>query len=72
MRELGLEENAPFRRNNLWGGALALGHPLGELGARIIITLNSIMKTEKPAARFGPATLCGGFGNANATLWEKI
>jgi acetyl-CoA acetyltransferase family protein len=72
LRELGIEENAPFRRTNLWGGALALGHPLGESGARIIVTLNSIMKMEKPEARFGLATLCGGFGNANATLWEKV
>ncbi|HOB86991.1 MAG TPA: thiolase family protein [Bacillota bacterium] len=71
LRELGIEENAPFKKTNLWGGALALGHPLGESGARIIITLNNIMKTDCPEARYGLATLCGGFGNANATLWEK-
>jgi acetyl-CoA acyltransferase len=72
LRELGIEENSPFRKTNLWGGALALGHPLGESGARIIITLNSIMKHELPGARYGLATLCGGFGNANASLWENI
>jgi acetyl-CoA acyltransferase len=71
LRELGLEENAPFKKTNLWGGALALGHPLGESGARIVITLNSIMKRDRPEARYGLAALCGGFGNANATLWEK-
>ncbi|NLA05362.1 MAG: thiolase family protein, partial [Firmicutes bacterium] len=71
LRELGLEENAPFKKTNLWGGALALGHPLGESGARIVITLNSIMKKDRPEARYGLAALCGGFGNANATLWEK-
>jgi len=71
LRDLGLENKAPFRKTNLWGGALALGHPLGESGARIIITLNNIMKTEMPKARYGLATLCGGFGNANATLWER-
>ncbi|NLA11286.1 MAG: thiolase family protein [Firmicutes bacterium] len=71
LRELGLEENAPFKKTNLWGGALALGHPLGESGARIVITLNNIMKHELPEARYGLASLCGGFGNANATLWEK-
>lgn len=72
LRELGLEENAPFKKTNLWGGALALGHPLGESGARIVITLNNIMKHELPEARYGLASLCGGFGNANATLWEKV
>lgn len=72
LRELGLEENAPFKKTNLWGGALALGHPLGESGARIIITLNNIMKTEKPDAKYGLATLCGGFGNGNASLWERV
>ncbi len=72
LRDLGLEENAPFAKTNLWGGALALGHPLGESGARIIVTLNNIMKYEKPEAKLGLATLCGGFGNANATLWERV
>ena len=72
LRELGFEENAPFKKTNLWGGALALGHPLGESGARIVITLNNIMKKDLPDARYGLAALCGGFGNANATLWEKV
>lgn len=72
LRELGVEDNAPFKKTNLWGGALALGHPLGESGARIIITLNSIMKKELPDAKRGVAMLCGGFGNGNASLWEKV
>ncbi|MEA1962025.1 MAG: thiolase family protein [Bacillota bacterium] len=72
LKELGLEDEIPFKKTNLWGGGLSLGHPLGESGARIVITLNNIMKTEKPDARFGLATLCGGFGNANATLWERV
>ncbi len=71
LRELGIAENAPFENVNVWGGALALGHPLGESGARIVITLNNIMKTDYPDAKRGVATLCGGFGNGNATLWEK-
>jgi len=69
LRELGIAENAPFANVNVWGGALALGHPLGESGARIVVTLNSIMKTDHPDATYGIAMLCGGFGNANATLW---
>lgn len=72
LRDLGIEENAPFEKTNLWGGALALGHPLGESGARIVITLNSIMKKDLPDARRGVAMLCGGFGNGNATLWERV
>ncbi len=72
VRELGIAENAPFDNINVWGGALALGHPLGESGARIIITLNSIMKTDYKDAKYGIATLCGGIGNANATLWQNV
>ena len=72
LRELGIEENAPFKKTNLWGGALALGHPLGQSGARIVVTLNNIMKTELPDAKYGLATLCGGFGNANAVLFERV
>jgi acetyl-CoA acetyltransferase family protein len=72
IRELGLGQNAPFDNINVWGGALALGHPLGESGCRIVITLNNIMKKDMPEAKRGVAMLCGGFGNANATLWEKV
>jgi acetyl-CoA acyltransferase len=72
LRELGIAENAPFDNVNVWGGALALGHPLGESGCRIVITLSNSRKTDFPDAQRGVATLCGGFGNANATLWEKV
>lgn len=72
LRELGVAENAPFDNVNVRGGALALGHPLGESGARIIVTLNNIMKTDFKDAKYGVATLCGGFGNANASLWENV
>lgn len=72
VRELGIARNAPFENVNVWGGALALGHPLGESGCRIVVTLNSIMKTDFSHVRYGVATLCGAFGNANATLWENV
>lgn len=72
IRELGIGHNAPFDNINVWGGALALGHPLGESGCRIVITLNNIMKRDFPEAKRAIATLCGGFGNANATLWERV
>ncbi len=72
LRDLGIAENAPFDNVNVWGGALALGHPLGESGVRLIVTLNNIMKTDYKDAKYGLATLCGGFGNANASLWQNV
>ena len=73
IRELKLDnENAPFKRVNVWGGALALGHPLGESGARIVVTLLNVLSTEFPAAKYGLASLCGAFGNAGALLIEKV
>ncbi|MEN6432392.1 MAG: thiolase family protein [Smithella sp.] len=72
VRELGIEENAPFKNVNIWGGATALGHPLGESGCRLSVTLNTIMKTERKDARYGCATLCGGWGIGNAILWENV
>ena len=72
VRNLGIAENAPFENVNMWGGALALGHPLGESGVRLPVTLSNVMKNEVPDAKYGMAMMCGGFGNGNATLWEKV
>ena len=72
VRDLGIEQNAPFKKTNIWGGALALGHPLGQSGARLLVTLNNIMKHERTDAKYGVAALCGGFGNGNAILWERV
>ena len=73
IRDLKLDnENAPFNRVNVWGGALALGHPLGQSGARIIVTLLNVLKTDFPEAKYGVASLCGAFGNAGALLVEKV
>jgi acetyl-CoA acyltransferase len=73
IRELKLDnENAPYKKVNTWGGAMALGHPLGQSGARIIVTLLNRLKTDFPNEKYGLATLCGGFGNANAVLIEKV
>ncbi|WGL97862.1 acetyl-CoA C-acyltransferase FadA [Arsenophonus sp. aPb] len=55
---------------NLHGGAIALGHPLGCSGARIITSLLNIM--ERKDAQFGLATMCIGFGQGIATLIERI
>ncbi len=67
LRELGI----PFEKANQWGGALAIGHPLGQSGTRITVTLNSIMKAN-PSYKLGMSTLCVGFGQGNATLWERV
>lgn len=74
IRELKLEDtdNVPFKKVNSWGGAMALGHPLGQSGARIVVTLMNRMKKDYPDAKYGLATLCGGFGNANAMLIERV
>jgi len=67
LREL----NIPFEKVNLWGGGIAIGHPLGASGARITVTLNSVMKSDKKDAKYGLATLCVGFGQGAATIWER-
>ncbi len=72
VREFRIEENAPFKNVNIWGGATALGHPLGESGVRLSVTLNTIMKTERKDAKYGCASLCGGWGIGNAVIWENV
>ncbi len=73
IRELKLDkDNAPFDKVNVWGGAIALGHPLGESGARIIVTLLNVLKTDFPDEKYGLASLCGAFGNGGALLVEKV
>jgi len=71
MRELGLSENI----TNVNGGAIALGHPLGCSGARILTTLLHEMKrraaTGEPM-RLGLATLCVGVGQGESTLVELL
>jgi acetyl-CoA acetyltransferase len=56
----------------MWGGAIASGHPLGESGARIMVTLTNVMKTEYPDAKDGVAAMCGGFGNGVGIRIEKV
>ena len=55
---------------NVFGGAVALGHPLGASGARILTTLNSVL-TEK-SGTIGVAGICNGGGGASALVWEKV
>ena len=55
---------------NLNGGAIALGHPLGCSGSRIIVTLMNVMRQKD--AQFGLATMCIGTGQGIATIIERI
>jgi acetyl-CoA acetyltransferase len=52
------------------GGAIALGHPLGGSGARLMSTLLGIL--ERTGGRFGLQTMCEGGGMANATIIERL
>ncbi|MGW5880097.1 thiolase family protein [Nocardiopsis terrae] len=66
MRRLGLEES----RVNADGGAIALGHPLGSSGSRLVVTL--VNRMEREDARRGLATLCVGVGQGTALLVERV
>ena len=57
-------------RLNPWGGAIALGHPLGASGTRILATLVNSLETA--GGRYGLQTMCEGGGMANATIIERI
>ena len=59
----------PMDKINLNGGAIALGHPLGCSGARIVTTLLNVM--EQNDARYGLATMCIGTGQGIATIIER-
>ena len=65
-RDLGI----PADRLNIWGGAVALGHPIGCSGARITITLTSIL--HQMGGRYGLAGICNGGGGASAILLERV
>ncbi len=64
------ELNFDMSKVNVNGGAIALGHPVGASGARIIVTLLHEMQ-KRPEAKRGLATLCIGGGMGVATIWEK-
>lgn len=60
----------PAEKVNVYGGAVALGHPIGASGARILTTLVHALQTQNK--RFGLATLCIGGGEAVAVIVERI
>ena len=67
LRELGIADDAAHVNPN--GGAIALGHPLGASGARIVVTL--VHEMQRRNAKRGIASLCVGVGQGLATLFER-
>ena len=65
IRELGLDEE----RVNVNGGAIALGHPLGMSGARLVVSL--LHELGRRGGRYGLATLCVGVGQGQAALFQR-
>jgi 3-oxoadipyl-CoA thiolase len=65
IRELGLDPE----KVNVNGGAIALGHPLGMSGARLVVTL--LHELRRRRGRYGLATLCVGVGQGQAALFER-
>ena len=65
IRELGLDEE----RVNVNGGAIAIGHPLGMTGARLVVSL--LHELRRREGRYGLATLCVGVGQGQAALFER-
>ncbi len=65
-QELGLDSE----KVNIWGSGCSLGHPLGNTGARIVVTLLSVL--DKNNAKYGVASLCNGGGGAGAVVVEKM
>jgi acetyl-CoA C-acetyltransferase len=64
------ETNADLAKVNVNGGAIALGHPLGATGARLMTTL--LHELERTGGRYGLQTMCEGGGQANVTIIERL
>lgn len=64
------ETGADPKKLNPNGGAIALGHPLGASGGRLMCTL--LHELERTGGRYGLQTMCEGFGMANATIIERL
>jgi acetyl-CoA acyltransferase len=68
LRQLGLQDNDP--RVNPNGGAIALGHPLGASGARLVTTaINQLHRTN---GRYALCTMCIGVGQGIAMIVERV
>jgi acetyl-CoA C-acetyltransferase len=65
IRELGLDPD----KVNVNGGAIAMGHPLGMSGARLVVSL--LHELRRSGGRYGLATMCVGVGQGQAALFER-
>jgi len=68
LRDLGLKDNDP--RVNPNGGAIALGHPLGASGARLVTT--AVRQLERIKGRYALCTMCIGVGQGIALIVERV
>lgn len=64
------ETGAPHEKVNVNGGGIALGHPIGATGARLMTTL--LNELERTGGRYGLQTMCEGGGQANVTIIERL
>ena len=64
------ETGYPHEQTNVNGGAIALGHPLGATGTKLMTTL--LHELERTGGRFGLQTMCEGGGQANVTIIERL
>ncbi len=64
------EHDVPHEKVNVNGGAIALGHPLGCSGAKLMTTL--LHELERTGGRYGLQTMCEGGGQANVTILERL
>ncbi|MDE0493818.1 MAG: steroid 3-ketoacyl-CoA thiolase, partial [Acidimicrobiaceae bacterium] len=64
------EHHIPHAKVNVNGGAIALGHPLGCTGAKLMTTL--MHELERTGGRWGLQTMCEGGGQANVTIIERL
>ena len=64
------ETGYPHERTNVNGGAIALGHPIGATGAKLMTTL--LHEMERRGVRYGLQTMCEGGGVANVTIVERL
>tara|TARA_R110002072_G_scaffold10522_8_gene48835 strand:- start:2987 stop:4135 length:1149 start_codon:yes stop_codon:yes gene_type:complete len=65
-----IETGYPIEKTNVNGGAIALGHPLGASGTKLMTTL--LYELERSGGRYGLQTMCEGGGQANVTILERL
>ena len=68
LRQLGLQDDDA--RVNAWGGAIALGHPLGASGARLVTT--AVNRLQTTGGRYALCTMCIGVGQGIALILERV